>query len=150
MKYERAALIVFLGNFLINNIATILTLLIPGTPTGTGWSDPHFIVYVILAALFVAGFAWWYSKGVRKFDMLEGAIFGALGFVVSIATAFVTGISGVAMQGGFAQVAAALPNFIPFVFSWTTLVLAAFWILPSIGVGAFLSRPNQTESTFSV
>lgn len=140
MKYERAALIAFVGNFLINNIATLITLLVPGTPTGAGWSDPHFIVYILVAALFVAGFTWWYARPFSSFKLIDGAIFGVLGFVISIATAFVTGVSGVAMQGGFSQVAAALPNFVPFLFSWTTLVLAAFWILPALGVGAWLGR----------
>jgi hypothetical protein len=141
MNFERAILISFLGGYVINNIATMLVMLIPGTPTGTGFKDPHYDMYVALAAIFCAVFAWWYSRGVKEFDMVSGGIFGVIGFVVSIISVFISGVSGVVLQSGsFAQVGAVLPNFWPFLMSMSTVVLALFWILPSLAVAYYLSN----------
>jgi hypothetical protein len=136
MKFERAILIAFLGNYLINNVVAGLVALIPASSTGKVIT-PQYITYVILAAIFAAGLTWWYLRTVPHSDaMRSGIIFGAIAFVVSILTAFVTGIAGVLAQtGSLSQMVAIIPNFGPFLASWSTLVLLGYWLIPAALVG---------------
>ncbi|MCR4325376.1 MAG: hypothetical protein NUV59_01035 [Patescibacteria group bacterium] len=133
MKIERSILATFFGNYLINTVAAALVALIPASGTG-GFLSAQYISFVVLAVIIVALLAWW--QGVR--GAKAGLIFGVVGFLVAIATAFITGIAGVLGQtGSFSQVVAILPNFWPFIASTSTLFLLGYWIIPPIVVGWF-------------
>jgi len=134
MKFERVILLVFFGNYLINNVVAAIVALLPASPGG-GVFTVQYISFVILAALLVAGLAWWMKKSGWK----DGAIFGGIGFLVAIATAFVSGISGVILQSGsFSQAMGVIPNFWPFLWNWSTLVLIGYWVIPAAAVGWYL------------
>ncbi|MBI4088033.1 hypothetical protein HY418_01465 [Candidatus Kaiserbacteria bacterium] len=131
MNLERSILTTFLGNYFINTVAAALVSLIPAS-AGGGIFTPQYITFVVLAVIVTAFLAWWQS--VRGFK--AGLIFGIVGFVVAIATAFVTGLSGVLGQtGSISQMVGILPNFWPFLASWSTLVLLGYWIIPPVVVG---------------
>jgi hypothetical protein len=142
MKWERLILIPFLGNYLVNNIGAALAALAPAGSGASRFTSPQYIVFIIVALILVALFAWWYLKPMPKMEALKwGAIFGVAGFVISILTTFISGIAGVLAQtGSFAQVAAILPNFGPFLWNWSTLILFLFWIIPSIAIGWWMGR----------
>ena len=131
MKIERSILSTFLGNYLINTVAAAAVALIPASASG-GYLTPQYITFVILAVAIVAIFAWWQKvRGLKA-----GVIFGIVGFVVSIATALVTGLAGVLGQtGSLSQTMSILPNFWPFLASWSTLILLGYWIIPAAAVG---------------
>lgn len=136
MDYQKAFLITFLGNYLTNTVIAAIIALIPASAT-PGMLTPQYIAFVVVSALVVAGLAMWY--GVR--DLKAGAMFGAFGFVIALLVAFISGISGVLTQtGSFSQMLAVIPNFGPFLLSWSTLVLAAYWIIPSALVGWWKGR----------
>jgi len=136
MNFERSILVSFLGNYVTNNVVAALVALIPVSAAATGILTPQYITYVILAAITVGIFAWWY--GARGWK--DGLAFGLVGFVVSLATAFVTGVSGVLAQtGSFEQVMAVIPNFGPFLASWSTVVLLGYWVIPSVAIAYFKS-----------
>lgn len=136
MKIERAILIGFIGNYIINTVIAALVSLIPSTGA-TGLLTPQHITFVVISAIVVAILAWWY--GAR--GLYDGLMFGVIAFVVAIITAFVTGISGVLAQtGSFSSVAGILPNFWPFLANWSTLVLAGYWIIPSALIGWWMGR----------
>ena len=140
MNVERAILVAFLGNYLVNTVIAALVALVPAS-TATGMLTPQYISFVVLAAVLVGVLAWWY--GAR--DLKSGVIFGVVGLVVAIATAFVTGVSGVLAQtGSFSAVAGVLPNFWPFLANWSTLVLLGYWIVPAALVGWYL-QPKATS-----
>jgi len=131
MNLERSIFTTFLANYLVNTVATALVSLIPASATG-GVFTPQYVSFVVLAVFVVALFSWWQGiKGVKS-----GLIFGGVGFVVAVVTAFVTGVSGVLAQtGSFSQVVSVLPNFWPFLASWSTLVLLGYWVIPPVVVG---------------
>lgn len=134
MKLDRAILVAFLGNYLINTVLAAVVALVPTSATG-GIFTPQYITFVVLSAVLVGVLTWWY--GAR--DLKTGAIFGAIGFAVAIATAFVTGVSGVLSQtGSFSAVAGVLPNFWPFLANWSTLILAGYWIIPAAVLGWYM------------
>ena len=136
MNYERSILISFLGNYLTNNVVAAIVALIPVSATAAVVT-PQYITYVILAAVLVAVLTWW--VGAR--GLYAGAIFGVIGFFVALVTAFVTGISGVLTQtGSLAQAGAIIPNFWPFLASWSTLVLLGYWVIPATLVGLLRGR----------
>lgn len=136
MKIERAILIVFLGNYIINTVVAALVSLIPANGA-TGMLTPQYITFVVVTAIVVAVLAKWY--GAR--DLTSGAIFGGIGFVTAIATAFVTGISGVLAQtGSFSSVVGVLPNFWPFLWNPSTLVLLGYWVIPAVLIGWWMGR----------
>ena len=137
MKWERMVLIAFLGNYLVNNIAAGLASLVPSAQGGNPMLSGQYITFVILAAITTGLIAWWYLMKMSSSDgLMKGLIFGAVGFVVAVVTAFVTGVAGVLLQtGSIAQVGSVLPNFGPYLFQWTTLVLLLVWVLPSVFVG---------------
>ena len=146
MKWERILLIAFLGNYIINNVVAGAVSLIPPSAT-PGLLTPQYMTFVALSAVVVAFFAWWISG--RVSSLLGGITFGVAGFLVAIATALVSGISGVLQQSGsLAQVATVLPNFGPFLLSWSTLALACYWIIPSALIGWLTSmRTNNSSVT---
>src|SRR3989344_1634564 len=116
MKIERAILIAFLGNYLINTVVSAIAALVPAG-TATGLLTPQSIVFIIVALIVVAVLSWWYGVDGLK----NGLIFGGIGFVVSIATTFVAGISGVIGQSGsLCAVINILPNFGPFLWNVST------------------------------
>ena len=142
MKLDRAILVTFLGNYLVNTVLAALVALVPAS-TSTGMFTPQYITFVVLSAILVGVLTWWY--GAR--DVQGGAIFGVLGFVVAIATAFVTGVAGVLAQtGSLSAVAGVLPNFWPFLANWSTLVLAGYWIIPAAAIGWYMQPKGSSMS----
>jgi hypothetical protein len=138
MNVERAILIVFLGNYLINTVAAGLVALIPASPGG-GMLTAQYITFVILAVVVAALLTWWYMKGAAG-GLVNGILLGVIGVVMAIVVAFVTGVSGVLAQtGSFSSVASVLPNFWPFIANWSTLILAGYWIIPAALVGWYVA-----------
>lgn len=138
MNYERSILITFLGNYLTNNVVAAIVALIPVAATAAVVT-PQYITYVVLAAVLVAILTWW--AGVR--GLTNGVIFGLIGFLVALATAFVTGVSGVLTQtGSFSQAMAIIPNFWPFLASWSTVVLLGYWVVPAALMGWMMDRKS--------
>lgn len=141
MNYQKAVLITFLGNYLTNTVVAAIIALIPASAT-PGMLTPQYISFVVVSALVVAGLAMWY--GVR--DLKSGAIFGALGFAVALLVAFISGVAGVLTQtGSLSQMVAVIPNFGPFILSWSTIVLAAYWVIPAALIGWWNGRPKTVS-----
>ena len=116
-------------------LAAIIAL-IPASAT-PGMLTPQYISFVVLSALVVAALTMWF--GVRS--LKAGAIFGVLGFVVALLVAFVSGVAGVLTQtGSLSQVLQVIPNFGPFLLSWSTLVLCGYWVIPSALIGWWKGR----------
>ena len=131
---ERSILISFLGNYLINTVVAALVALLPASTDG-GVLTPQYISFVVLAVIIVAVLTWW--RGAR--GLQGGAVFGVIGFVVAIVTAFVTGVAGVLAQtGSLSAVVSVLPNFWPFLANVSTLVLAGYWIIPAALMGWYM------------
>lgn len=146
MKLDRAILVAFLGNYLINTVLAAVVALVPASATG-GILTAQYITFVVLSAVLVGVLTWWY--GAR--DLKTGAIFGAIGFAVAIATAFVTGVSGVLAQtGSFSAVVGVLPNFWPFLANWSTLVLAGYWIIPAAAYGWYAQPKSMSTGSSSM
>ncbi len=155
MKLERAILLTFLGNYLINNVVAAIAAFFPATPASTSgnasWPWPpsvQMIAFVLIAAVLVALLAWWYLKTFSSnMTMKAGLVFGITGFIVSIATAFITGVSGVLIQTtSFSTLMKVLPNFGPFLTSESTLYLLIYWIVPAILIGWWLGRGTAMSS----
>ncbi len=142
LKWERLLLIPFLGNYVVNNVAAALVALVPASPGNTSVFTPQYLTFMLLAAITAGLFAWWYLARIERSEALKwGIIFGVAGFVISILTTLISGISGVLAQtGSFAQVAQVLPNFWPFLWSRNTLILLGFWVIPALLVGWYLGR----------
>lgn len=133
MNIDRATLVAFLGNYLVNTVLAALVALVPAS--GGGILTPQYISFIILSAILVGVLTWWYGASSLK----SGVIFGVIGFVVAVATAFVTGVSGVLAQtGSLSAVGGVLPNFWPFLANWSTLVLAGYWIIPAAAIGWYM------------
>ena len=146
MKVERMILIAFFGNYLVNNVVAALASLVPATPGSTSTFTPQYITFMVLAAIMIGIMTWWYLMRMsRAGALVQGTIFGVVGFVVAIATAFITGVAGVLLQtGSFSQVIAVLPNFGPYIMNKTTLILLGIWIIPALLIGWFMqSRMNS-------
>jgi hypothetical protein len=139
MKIERAILIAFLGNYLVNNVVAAIAAFVPA---GTGTITAQYVTFVILAAILIAIMTWWYLKMVSaSWALKAGLWFGVIGFVVSILVAFITGVSGVLVQtASFSTLWSVLPNFGPFIWSWSTLVLLGYWVIPAVLVGWWVGR----------
>lgn len=136
MNIERAILVGFLGNYLINTVVAGLASLIPASG-GAGMLSAQYITFVIIATIVVALLARWY--GVR--NCKEGALFGVSSLAVAIATAFISGVAGVLAQtGSLASIGQILPNFFPFLWNWSTLVLACYWVIPATLIGWWIAR----------
>ncbi len=139
MNIERSILVAFLGNYLINTVAAALVALLP-VSTSTGVLTAQYISFVALAVIVVALLSWWYMRAGNK-SLNGGVAFGVVGFVVAIATAFITGIAGVLSQtGSFSAVVGVLPNFWPFLYNWSTLVLFCYWVFPAALVGWYFGH----------
>jgi hypothetical protein len=139
MNLERAILVVFLGNYLVNNVVAAIVALLPASEGG-GIFTLQYISFVLLAAVLVGALTWWCGKVGWK----DGAIFGAIGFAVAIVTAFISGISGVILQtGSFSQAMSVVPNFWPFLANWSTLVLLGYWIVPAVLVGWYFEMQRS-------
>lgn len=142
MNIERSILITFLGNYLTNNIVAAIVAMLP-IAASAAVVTPQYIIYVVLASIMVGVLTWW----ARVRGLKNGAIFGVIGFLVAIATAFVTGVSGVLTQtGSISQMAAILPNFWPFLASWSTLVLLAYWVIPAALVGWYFGPRSAPQA----
>jgi hypothetical protein len=141
MKIERAILIAFLGNYLINNVVAAIAAFVPAG-SGSTWTSPQYYVFIVLAVILVAILTWWFLKMVSpSMAMMAGLWFGIIGFVTSIAVAFITGVSGVLVQtASFPTLWSVLPNFWPFLWSWSTLVLLGYWVIPALLLGWWMGR----------
>lgn len=136
MKLQRSILITFLGNYLTNTVVAAVVALIPASAT-PGMLTPQYISFVVLSAIVVGLLTWWFGA----MNVKDGAIFGAIGFAVALFVAFVSGVSGVLSQtGSLSQMAAVIPNFGPFLLSWSTLVLLGYWVIPAALVGWWRGR----------
>ena len=145
MNVERAILVGFIGNYLINTVVAAVVALIPAS-TSTGLLTPQYISFVVLSIITVGILTWWYMMSGHR-TLKAGAIFGVVGFIVAIATAFVTGVAGVLAQtGSLSEVAGVLPNFWPFLWNWSTLVLLGYWVVPAALVGWYL-QPKSSPVT---
>ena len=140
MKIERMILIAFLGNYIVNNVVAALASLVPTTPGSTSILTAQYITFMIIGALVLGLITFWYLMRMsRAGALMQGAIFGIVGFVVSIATALLTGVAGVLLQtGSLSQVMSVLPNFGPYLMNKTTVVLLGLWIVPALVVGWFM------------
>lgn len=140
-KFERLLLVSFFGNYVINTIVAALVALIPPSPDG-GIFTAQYITFVVLAVIVAALFTRWFLKGFMGPGVLKRAVlFGVGAFVIAIATTFISGTANVLMQSGsFSQVIAVIPNFGPFLWNWTTLVLLGYWVIPAAVVGWLASR----------
>ena len=147
MNIERSILIAFLGNYLTNTVVAALVALVPASAT-PGMLTPQYISYVILAAVVVALLTMWYFKGASSSNTLKtGAIFGAIGFATALIVAFITGVAGVLTQtGSLVQAFKVIPNFWPFLASWSTLVLAIYWVAPAALIGWWKGRSSAPAS----
>lgn len=134
-------LIAFLGNYLVNNVVAGLASLVPASQGATNpMLTGQYFTFCILAFIALGLIAWWYLKKIHaNIALMQGLIFGVVGFVVTVATAFITGVSGVLLQtGSLSQVMSVLPNFGPYLINGTTLVLLVLWIVPAVLVGWFM------------
>jgi hypothetical protein len=147
MKIERLILIPFLGNYLINNVVAAIAALFPASETG-GLLTVQYIMFVVFAIVASGLFAWWYlGDAPRAMLMKWGAIFGVVGFAVSVATTFVSGVAGVILQtGSIAQALSVLPRFVPFLWNWSTLVVLAYWVIPAVLVAWYLQNKMKAPS----
>jgi hypothetical protein len=137
MKFERAILIAFFGNYLINNVVAACVALLPSNPGG-GIFTVQYLTFVVLSAVVVGVLSWW-LLGDRA-DLRSGATFGVIGFLVAIVTAFISGISGVVLQSGsLSQAMSVIPNFWPFLANWSTLVLLGYWVIPAAAWGYYVT-----------
>ncbi len=138
-------LVAFLGNYLVNNIAAGLASLVPASQGGVAYLSPQYLTFVVLGAIVTGIMAWWYLWLISLIKspggMMAGLIFGVVGFVVAVLTAFITGVAGVLLQtGSFAQVAQVLPNFGPYLIQMTTLFLLGVWAIPGLLVGLVMEK----------
>ena len=140
MRFERMILLVFLGNYVINEVAAGLSALVPISEDGSGWGP--YVVFAVLAAIVAGIFTWWFLKtSPRSAALKTGLTFGVVGAVVSIVTTFVSGIFGTLFDtGSLLAIWDVLPNFIPFLWDISTLVLVGYWIIPAAIVGWYLER----------
>lgn len=140
MKLERAILIAFLGNYLVNNVVAAIAAFVPA---GTGILTTQYITFVVLAAVLIAIMTWWYLKA-ASVSLMAGFWFGVIGFITSIVVAFITGVSGVLVQtASFSTLVSVLPNFWPFLRSWSTLVLLGYWVIPALIIGWWMARGSK-------
>ncbi|MBM3260817.1 hypothetical protein FJY93_00165 [Candidatus Kaiserbacteria bacterium] len=148
MKIERLILIPFLGNYLINNVVAALAALFPASQTG-GLLTMQYVMFVVFALIASGLIAWWYFGGESRGRMMKtGVIFGVVGFLVSVATTFVSGLAGVVLQtGSLAEVVGVLPRFFPFLWNWSTLVVLAYWVIPAVVVGWYLQMKSGRAQT---
>lgn len=144
MNIERAILITFLGNYLTNTVVAAVVALIPAA-TNPGIFTAQYISYVVLAAVVVAILTWWYMKSMMgAASWKSGLIFGVVGALVALVTAFISGLAGVLGQtGSLSQMVSIVPNFWPFLASVSTLVLVLIWLIPSTLVGWWLGRAKS-------
>ncbi|MDB5187944.1 MAG: hypothetical protein JWO50_464 [Candidatus Kaiserbacteria bacterium] len=140
MKWERMILVSFFGNYIINTIiAGIIVAIMPASTT-KGITSPQYVVFALVSAIFVALFTCWYFKYSRG-TLISGTTFGVVGFLIAIASTFVSALAGTLVQtGSFSQAFAIVPNFGPFLWNWATLVLIAVWVIPAAIVGMMQER----------
>lgn len=150
MKWERLLLVSFFGNFIINSIVTAVVSLLPASQGGGMWT-PQYITYVILSAVVVGLLAWWYfCPAKRMATTMWGGIFGLGGFIIAILTVLISSSSGVLQQtGSFSQLMSVLPNFGPYLWNWTTLVVLLYWVIPGALVGWLLERQDARTAPAS-
>ncbi len=101
----------------------------------------------MLSAAVVAGLTKWYMADAPR-TIKSGVIFGVVGFVIAVVTAFVTGVAGVLAQtGSFSAVAGVLPNFWPFIANWSTLLLIGYWVVPAALIGMLMQPKAAPQPT---
>jgi hypothetical protein len=148
MRIERIILIAFIGNYLINNIvaAAVAMMGLAGNTTA------QYAVYFVLASIATTALTWWFLRGGSKSSaLMEGAVFGVSAFLIAVATALLSGMSGVLTQtGSFSQLIAVLPNFGPFLMNWSTLALLGYWVLPAAALGFWVQMSATKTSAAPV
>jgi hypothetical protein len=153
MKVERMILLAFLGDYVLNNITSALAALVPANPSASNpYLTAQYITYVVLALITVGIFAWWYlARTPRIGALMQGLIFGVVGFVTAVVTALVSGFAGVILQtGSISQAVSVLPNFGPYLVSVTTLILLVLWVVPGVAVGWFMQSRIKTMGASSM
>ncbi len=138
MHIERAILIAFLGNYLIN---IILGTLIVFLPLGTN-EYAQYIVYVVLAGIMTGIFSWWHlSTASRANTFTSGIVFGVIAFIVAVATALLSIIAeGFAQKTPLFGPESVLSNVVSLIFDWQILVLLGYWVVPSAIVGLLMQK----------
>jgi hypothetical protein len=137
MNIERSILITFLGNYLVNTVVAAVVALIPASAT-PGLLTPQYITYTLVAAVAIAIYTWWYMQAAPR-GLQSGIIFGVIGFVVALVVAFISGVAGVLAQtGSLSQMMTVIPNFGPFIWNTSTIVLFGYWVIPAALVGWWL------------
>ena len=132
-----------MGNYLVNNVAAGLAAgLVPPTAGSSSLLTPQYLTFCAFAAILLGLCTWWYlTRLSRAGTLMQALIFGIVGFVLSIAAAFITGAATVLIQtGSFAQLMAVLPNFVTYLVQMTTAVLAGLWIVPALVVGFIMGK----------
>lgn len=145
---EHMLLIPFFGNYIINNVIAGIVASLSFLRGGTGYLTPQYITFVVLAAIAAGFFACWYfTVTPSKKNLMGGFVFGVAAFVISIATTFVSGVSGVLLQtGSWSQLINMLPNFGPFLWSWLTLVLFLYWVIPASLLGWWKGKRSSAQT----
>ena len=145
MRFERIILIAFLGNYLINNVATATVALL-GFSGGT---QMQYVIYITLAAVATSLFTWWYLKPLPKERaLMDAMVFGVSAFVIAVLTAVFSGIASVLAQtGSVAQLATVVPNFIPFIMNWATLAILGYWVVPAVFMGWILMKKRAAGAS---
>jgi hypothetical protein len=165
MKIERLILIPFFGNYIINNVVAALAAMVPESQTQTQTQissvidvigiilhNQQYDTYIVLSAIAAAIFAWWFFRNMPHLMLIKwGVIFGIVAFVVSAATAFVSGIAGTILQtGSFAQAMAVVPRFGSFLWNWLTLIVLGYWLIPAILVAWFMGKRMPSTASSSM
>jgi hypothetical protein len=141
MNIERAFLISFLGNYLINTVVDAFVALIPMAAT-PGMLTPQFASHVVFSAVVVALLTWWYSRDIGG-SWKRGLFFGIIGVTVVVVTAFFAGLAGVLTQtSSLSRTFAVIPNFMPFLVNPVTAVLIGIWLIPSTLTGYLVGRSS--------
>jgi hypothetical protein len=140
-NYERLGLIAFFGNYFVNNVVAGIASLVPTSQSAANpYLTAQYLTSAVLALIVLGALAYWYLMRMsRPGALMQGLIFGVVGFVVAVVTALVTGICSVLLQtGSLSQVKATLPNFGPYLVSPTTLILFGLWVVPGVTAGALI------------
>lgn len=139
MKLERAILIVFLVNYLLNNVVAAIASFFPAGD-GTTQYTVQFFAFIVFAMILSGFSAWWYGAK----DWKTGAIFGAIGFAVAVVTAIITAMCSVLIQtASLAYLWSVLPKFGMFFKNWQTLYLLGYWVVPTTAVGFWFGRKHS-------
>lgn len=133
-------MIAFFGNYLINNVAASIAAFVPAAKL-TSTVSWQYVGTVTLAAVSVAIVTWWFFRRPRQGALVQGIIFGVLGFAVVLIATYVSAISSAIQQtGSFSYVPLAFSQVNASVFNWPVLIILGVWIIPATIVGWWFER----------